>query len=112
MSRRSSVDLGDHSRESEFVVLKERKLVAIEPVRMGMARLSFLLETCQPGSVPDSHLLAAILDLVSGSTPLTRDFQCQLDGVSSNMASRDVVISIEMDSTAVTPLKRNVLVTW
>ncbi|KAE8737653.1 hypothetical protein FOCC_FOCC016879, partial [Frankliniella occidentalis] len=63
MSRRSSIDQGDHSRESEFVVFKERKLVAIEPVRMGMARLSFLLETCQPGSVPDSHLLAAVLDL-------------------------------------------------
>ncbi|KAJ1528104.1 hypothetical protein ONE63_008019 [Megalurothrips usitatus] len=63
MSRRSSVDLGDHSRESEFVVFKERKLVAVEPVRLGMARLSFLLETCQPGSVPDSHLLAAVLDL-------------------------------------------------
>jgi hypothetical protein len=65
LSRRSSLDLGDHSRESEFVVLKERKLVPIMPVRIGMLRFSFLLETCQPGSVPDPHLLAAALDLVS-----------------------------------------------
>jgi hypothetical protein len=47
-------------------VLKERKLVPILPVRIGMSRFSFLLETCQPGSVPDPHLLAAALDLVSG----------------------------------------------
>lgn len=52
------------SRESEFVVLKERKLVAVEPVYKGMLRFSFLLETCQPGSVPDAHLLASVLDLV------------------------------------------------
>jgi hypothetical protein len=48
------------------VVLKERKLVPILPVYNGMLRFSFLLETCQPGSVPDPHLLAATLDLVSG----------------------------------------------
>lgn len=65
-SRRNSLELGDHSRESEFVVLKERKLVPILPVYNGMLRFSFLLETCQPGSVPDPHLLAATLDLVSG----------------------------------------------
>lgn len=65
-SRRNSLELGDHSRDSEFVVLKERKLVPILPVYNGMLRFSFLLETCQPGSVPDPHLLAAALDLVSG----------------------------------------------
>jgi len=64
LSRRNSIDMGDHNRESEFVVFKERKLVPLEPVRLGMGRLSFLLETCQPGSVPDSQLLAASLDLV------------------------------------------------
>ncbi|KAJ9574017.1 hypothetical protein L9F63_008614, partial [Diploptera punctata] len=63
LSRRNSFELGDHSRESEFVVLKERKLVPIMPVYNGMLRFSFLLETCQPGSVPDPHLLAAVLDL-------------------------------------------------
>ncbi|VEN57169.1 unnamed protein product, partial [Callosobruchus maculatus] len=29
----------------------------------GVSRLSFLLETCPPGSVPDAHLLASTLDL-------------------------------------------------
>lgn len=58
------MDLGDASRESEFVVLKERRLVPCEAVFEGMKRFSFLLETCQPGSVPDHHLIAAILDLV------------------------------------------------
>ncbi|CAG5074204.1 Similar to unc80: Protein unc-80 homolog (Drosophila melanogaster) [Cotesia congregata] len=62
-SRRNSMDLGDASRESEFVVLKERRLVPREAVFEGMKRFSFLLETCQPGSVPDHHLIAAILDL-------------------------------------------------
>ncbi|RZC42316.1 unc-80 -like protein, partial [Asbolus verrucosus] len=33
------------------------------PVYSGALRLSFLLETCPPGSVPDAHLLASILDL-------------------------------------------------
>ncbi|CAG5075777.1 Similar to unc80: Protein unc-80 homolog (Drosophila melanogaster) [Cotesia congregata] len=49
-SRRNSMDLGDASRESEFVVLKERRLVPREAVFEGMKRFSFLLETCQPGS--------------------------------------------------------------
>jgi hypothetical protein len=29
-----------------------------------MLRLSFLLEACQPGTVPDASLIAAVLDLV------------------------------------------------
>lgn len=64
-SRRSSYDVGDGARESEVVMLKERRLVPIEPVREGMLRFSFLLETCTPGSVPDPQLVAAVLDLVS-----------------------------------------------
>lgn len=63
-SRRSSYDVGDGCRESEVVLLKERRLVPIEPVRQGMLRFSFLLETCTPGSVPDPQLVAAVLDLV------------------------------------------------
>lgn len=66
-SRRSSYDVGDGCRESEVVMLKERRLVPIEPVREGMLRFSFLLETCTPGSVPDPQLVAAVLDLVSVS---------------------------------------------
>ncbi|XP_030370602.1 protein unc-80 homolog [Scaptodrosophila lebanonensis] len=62
-SRRSSSDMCDGPRESEVVILKERKLIPIEPVRVGMLRLSFLLETCAPGSFPDPQLIAAVLDL-------------------------------------------------
>ncbi|EDW38859.1 GL13705 [Drosophila persimilis] len=62
-SRRSSSDMCDGPRESEVVILKERKLVPTEPVRVGMLRLSFLLETCAPGSFPDPQLVAAVLDL-------------------------------------------------
>lgn len=65
MSRRNSMDQGDPSRDSDYVIFRERKLVALTPVLNGMKRFSFLLETCQPGSVPDHHLLAAMLDLVS-----------------------------------------------
>ncbi|KAF5273419.1 hypothetical protein FQA39_LY07436 [Lamprigera yunnana] len=63
LSRRNSVELGETSRESEFVVLKERKLVATQPLLNGMLRFSFLLDTCPPGSVPDPYLLTAVLDL-------------------------------------------------
>ncbi|XP_068157117.1 protein unc-80 homolog [Drosophila tropicalis] len=62
-SRRSSSDMCDGPRESEVVILKERKLIPTEPVRVGMLRLSFLLETCAPGSFPDPQLVAAVLDL-------------------------------------------------
>ncbi|CAL7937444.1 unnamed protein product [Xylocopa violacea] len=62
-SRRNSMEFGEASRESEFVVLKERRLVPCNAVYDGMLRFSFLLETCQPGSVPDHYLMAAILDL-------------------------------------------------
>lgn len=64
MSRRSSFEMGESARESEVVVLKERRLVPLEPIYSGMLRFSFLLDTCQPGSIPDSHLMAALLDLV------------------------------------------------
>lgn len=65
-SRRSSYDaLGEGPRDSEVVVLKERFLIPTEPLRDGMLRFSFLLETCAPGSVPDPQLIAAVLDLVS-----------------------------------------------
>ncbi|XP_055584997.1 protein unc-80 homolog [Uranotaenia lowii] len=62
-SRRSSYDMAEGPRESEVVVLKERRLIPTDPVRDGMARFSFLLETCAPGSIPDPPLIAALLDL-------------------------------------------------
>ncbi|CAH0559503.1 unnamed protein product [Brassicogethes aeneus] len=62
-SRKNSFEFGETSRESEFVILKERKLISTDLVYNGTLRLSFLLETCPPGSVPDAHLLASVLDL-------------------------------------------------
>ncbi|XP_060527222.1 protein unc-80 homolog isoform X3 [Cylas formicarius] len=62
-SRRNSFEFGETSRESEFVFLKERKLIRTGTVYNGALRLSFLLETCPPGSVPDAFLLASALDL-------------------------------------------------
>lgn len=55
--------MAEGPRESEVVVLKERRLVPIDAVRLGMGRFSFLLETCAPGSIPDPPLIAALLDL-------------------------------------------------
>lgn len=63
-SRKNSFDFGETSRESEFVVLKERKLVSTSLVYQGLTRFAFLLESCPPGSALDAHLLAAVLDLV------------------------------------------------
>ena len=51
--------------DNEVVVVRERKLVPVPAVQAGMMRFSFLLETCQPGSIPDPGLIAAMLDLVS-----------------------------------------------
>lgn len=65
LSRKNSFDMGESSRESEFIVLKERKLISTSAVLNGTMRFAFLLETCPPGSVPDANLLASVLDLVS-----------------------------------------------
>lgn len=49
---------------SEFVVLKERRLVSRDVVKSGLLRFGFLLEITHPGSLPDAGLMAALLDLV------------------------------------------------
>lgn len=68
------MEFGESSRESEFIVFKERRLVSTTPVFKGMLRLSFLLETCPPGSVPDAHLLTSVLDLVTIVKTVSFDF--------------------------------------
>lgn len=47
-----------------MVVIRERRLVDAYAVKSGMLRFNFMLDCCQPGSVPDPHLIAALLDLV------------------------------------------------
>lgn len=64
LSRRDSLDDGDHPHQSEFVVLKERKLVQIKLLKAGIQRFSIMMEMCGPGSVPDANLISAAFDLV------------------------------------------------
>ncbi len=50
---------------TEVIIIRERRLVHTYMVKSGMLRFNFLLDCCQPGSVPDPHLIAALLDLVN-----------------------------------------------
>ncbi|XP_050045385.1 protein unc-80 homolog [Dermacentor andersoni] len=63
LSRRNSFDLDHSQRDGEMLIMKESKLVNSRLVYDGMLRFAFLQEVCQPGTVPDSPLLAAALDL-------------------------------------------------
>ncbi|XP_054724860.1 protein unc-80 homolog [Uloborus diversus] len=63
ISRRNSCDFDHGLKEGEFLVAKESKLVNMTAVKEGMQRLSFLMEACLPGTIPDPPLLAAALDL-------------------------------------------------
>ena len=65
LSRRTSLDGSGEVLEANVVLVRERKLVPEEVIKGGMCRLTFLLETCPPGSLPDAQLMAAILDLVN-----------------------------------------------
>ena len=66
LSRTNSYDFDPGiGRDSELVYYRERHLVPVEDVRLGLSRFSFLLETSAPGMIPDPLLIAAMLDLVS-----------------------------------------------
>ena len=69
LSRRGSFENlnNDHvaGESNEFVVLRERRLVNRKIVREGLYRFGFLLEITMPGTLPDAHLMAALLDLVT-----------------------------------------------
>jgi len=58
------LEIDTNGREMFMVIPRERKMVSGPAVYDGMLRLSFLLEACQPGTVPDASLIAAVLDLV------------------------------------------------
>lgn len=65
LSRRNSFDLeNQESQAAASYFVKETRLVNIRTVRDGMLRFAFLLEACNPGTIPDPPLLAAALDLV------------------------------------------------
>ena len=52
----------------EAPVQREKKLVNSYVVKSGMLRFNFMLDCCNPGTLPDAHLIAALLDLVSAWT--------------------------------------------
>ena len=53
------------SAGKEAPVMREKKLVSSYIVKSGMLRFNFMLDCCNPGTLPDAHLIAALLDLVS-----------------------------------------------
>lgn len=44
---------------------KCKNVVNLGAIRQGMKRFQFLLNCCEPGTIPDASILAAALDLVS-----------------------------------------------
>jgi len=54
----------------EAPVQREKKLVNSYVVKSGMLRFNFMLDCCNPGTLPDAHLIAALLDLVSWPTSI------------------------------------------
>ena len=52
-------------KKDEMIYFKQKKMVPRRELRLGMRRLTFLLDTLCPGSTPDPLLLGSILDMVS-----------------------------------------------
>ena len=50
---------------------REKKPVNAHVVKSGMLRFNFMLGCCNPGTLPDAHLIAALLDLVRNSLHLS-----------------------------------------
>ena len=45
-------------------LVREKKLINSFVLKSGLVRFNFLQEFCNPGSLPDAPLVAALLDLV------------------------------------------------
>ena len=58
---------GGLMKDTDTMFFRERHLVPVDTIRVGMGRFSFLLETCSPGSIPDPLMVSALLDLVRES---------------------------------------------
>lgn len=52
--------------------MKNKNVVNLGAIRQGMKRFQFLLNCCEPGTIPDASILAAALDLVRFRIPLPR----------------------------------------
>lgn len=64
-----STSLGCHSFDDHLASKQEggksKNVVNLGAIRQGMKRFQFLLNCCEPGTIPDASILAAALDLVS-----------------------------------------------
>lgn len=60
----SGMSSGAGKEQPAAAVLREKKLVNSYIVKSGMLRFNFMLDCCNPGTLPDAHLIAALLDLV------------------------------------------------
>uniref|UniRef100_A0A8C9LFE1 Unc-80 homolog, NALCN channel complex subunit n=1 Tax=Pavo cristatus TaxID=9049 RepID=A0A8C9LFE1_PAVCR len=62
--------LGCHSFDDHLTSNQEggksKNVVNLGAIRQGMKRFQFLLNCCEPGTIPDASILAAALDLVNG----------------------------------------------
>lgn len=67
----SSSSLPENGSPTIDIVVQEyeRKPVDVGALREGMIRLRFLVNASQPGAVPDPHIVAAMLELVSREAP-------------------------------------------
>jgi hypothetical protein len=67
----SSSSLPDNGSPTIDIVVQEyeRRPVDVGALRQGLIRLRFLVNASQPGAVPDPHIVAAMLDLVSQWEP-------------------------------------------
>ena len=73
ISRCNSYDFDVGTKDSDTLCYRERHLVPVDSIRVGMSRFNFLLETCSPGSIPDPLLISALLDLVKTLTTTQDD---------------------------------------
>lgn len=59
---------GPHSFQERLAAsqeaMKNKNVVNLGAIRQGMKRFQFLLNCCEPGTIPDASILAAALDLV------------------------------------------------
>ncbi|XP_065573108.1 protein unc-80 homolog isoform X4 [Artemia franciscana] len=64
-SRRNSIDMESLQQDAELENSLPRKIVSKELLIEGMMRLEFLLSSTAPGSIPEPHVIAAVLELPS-----------------------------------------------
>lgn len=68
-----SCPVGPHGFQERLAAsqeaMKNKNVVNLGAIRQGMKRFQFLLNCCEPGTIPDASILAAALDLVRLQEP-------------------------------------------